>query len=567
MKVPPLSLGRKLTLVILSFSALMLSVVFFSVISLGREYMQRVYSITGENTRNILSSVDSAFSGAMVIADLLSSDESLQRSLAMLKDGGNEASLEESRGRILARISSTPFSSSSFIVDISLLTGSGDIHYGSGLGLSPLAIEEASGMARESGGAAVWVGSDEGSIYLVRTIRRLEFLSLDELASLFIRIDAAGLVESIRAGMSNAGIGLALAYSGRLLYSDYPEGVLPPSLDAAVWEVDGVRCFVYRGTLPESGFSYVDLVPAESAFGSLLIRIAGTLLLLILIPSAYLLVLRFMLRRIIARVNALKGRMDAFENGSYKEGGTIGGHDEIADLNRRFDSMVKGYRKAENDSYNRLLMLKDSKIRMLTEQINPHFLYNVLDSIYWLSQKYQAEDIASMSCSLASLFRAAVSSEDIVPLSRELELVASFVSIQQTRFTGLIDYSADVPGFLMQTLVPKFSIQPLVENAVKHSVEELGVATTISVRCFNREESAVVEVSNTGSSFPEDIAAQIAEGRIRSLSGRIGLKNIDERLRLLFGEDKGLEFMNVEGAAIVSFTVPWRSDAQGNSGR
>ena len=84
MKVPPLSLGRKLTLVILSFSALMLSVVFFSVISLGREYMQRVYSITGENTRNILSSVDSAFSGAMVIADLLSSDESLQRSLAML---------------------------------------------------------------------------------------------------------------------------------------------------------------------------------------------------------------------------------------------------------------------------------------------------------------------------------------------------------------------------------------------------------------------------------------------------------------------------------------------------
>ena len=520
MKVPPLSLGRKLTLVILSFSALMLSVVFFSVISLGREYMQRVYSITGENTRNILSSVDSAFSGAMVIADLLSSDESLQRSLAMLKDGGNEASLEESRGRILARISSTPFSSSSFIVDISLLTGSGDIHYGSGLGLSPLAIEEAS-----------------------------------------------GLVESIRAGMSNAGIGLAQAYSGRLLYSDYPEGVLPPSLDASVWEADGVRCFVYRGTLPESGFSYVDLVPAESAFGSLLIRIAGTLLLLILIPSAYLLVLRFMLRRIIARVNALKGRMDAFENGSYKEGGTIGGHDEIADLNRRFDSMVKGYRKAENDSYNRLLMLKDSKIRMLTEQINPHFLYNVLDSIYWLSQKYQAEDIASMSCSLASLFRAAVSSEDIVPLSRELELVASFVSIQQTRFTGLIDYSADVPGFLMQTLVPKFSIQPLVENAVKHSVEELGVATTISVRCFNREESAVVEVSNTGSSFPEDIAAQIAEGRIRSLSGRIGLKNIDERLRLLFGEDKGLEFMNVEGAAIVSFTVPWRSDAQGNSGR
>ena len=93
------------------------------------------------------------------------------------------------------------------------------------------------------------------------------------------------------------------------------------------------------------------------------------------------------------------------------------------------------------------------------------------------------------------------------------------------------------------------------------------MATTISVRCFNREESAVVEVSNTGSSFPEDIAAQIAEGRIRSSSGRIGLKNIDERLRLLFGEDKGLEFMNVEGAAIVSFTVPWRSDAQGNSGR
>ena len=226
--------------------------------------------------------------------------------------------------------------------------------------------------------------------------------------------------------------------------------------------------------------------------------------------------------------------------------------------------MAKGYKEVVEDNYQRQLMMKDSAIKMLTQQINPHFLYNVLDSIYWLSQEYNADDIASMSYSLASLFRAAVSAEDLVTIKKELELLESFLGIQRSRFPERISYKVDADESVLSVMLPKFSLQPLVENAVKHSVEEAGVKTEIVVSCHETAEGVLLSVANTGSAFPDDLAEKLKEGRVASSSERIGLQNIDERLHLLFGEGYGLKFRNENGFAIVSFTVPGREDAHSN---
>ena len=137
-----------------------------------------------------------------------------------------------------------------------------------------------------------------------------------------------------------------------------------------------------------------------------------------------------------------------------------------------------------------------------------------------------------------------------------LMIFESFLRIQRSRFHDSISYSVDAEACTLEALIPKFSLQPLVENAVKHSVEERGVPTEISVVCRAGDGTILLEVSNTGSQFPDDIVEKLADGRVSSSSERIGLQNIDERLHLLFGEGSGLRFRNSGGRAIVSFSVP-----------
>ena len=238
---------------------------------------------------------------------------------------------------------------------------------------------------------------------------------------------------------------------------------------------------------------------------------------------------------------------------------------------KRFEEIVKNRVEQElmtrSAGFEKDLAQKQADITYLQNQINPHFLYNVLDSIYWLSQKYDADDIAAMSYSLASLFRAAVSSEDLVTLRKELELLKSFLDIQRSRFPDQISYKVDADDALMSVLLPKFSLQPLVENAVKHSIEEHGGSTEIEVKCSRCDNGVLFEVSNTGSQFPSDLQEKLRKGTVSSSSERIGLQNIDERLHLLFGDGSGLGFRNENGRAIVSFYVPWREDADSDSGR
>ncbi len=563
----PMTLERKLTLILFSFFLSVLCVMVLLLARLQNEYEERVYVISGDNTAYLLSSSDSVFSGAQLLSDIFVADGFYQQSLSALKDGEREENAEMLKADIVSHISAM-LDTSPFIIDIALMTQKGILRAGAGFSLSSEAVDEASALARAANGASVWVGSEDESIYLARSIRRLEFLSLDELAVLFIRLDARAVAQALRGEEENAGLRLLFSSDGRLLYSEFPDRNEIPSLDETSSSIDGEECFIYHGTLPSSGFAYTVALPVESLYSDIYELVFAAFLLLMAMFAAFLLILHHIVKRMLLRLGALRRKMDAFASGSSSESiVTLPGNDEIAQLNDRFDSMAKGYKEVVEDNYRREIMLKDSAIKMLTQQINPHFLYNVLDSIYWMSQKYEADDIASMSYDLASLFRAAVSSEDLVTVRKELEMLESFLRIQRSRFADQISYTANTDECALDALIPKFSLQPLVENAVKHSVEESGTKTEITVTCSKEDDVVLLEVANTGSAFPPDMDIRLKEGKASKSTERIGLQNIDERLHLLFGEEFGLIFRNEDGKAIVSFIVPWRYDAEGNTGR
>ncbi len=551
-----LTLERKLTLILMAFFLSMLLVVVLLLHSLRSEYDKRVYSISSENISNLLSRADSAFSEAMLLGELFVADDFYQTNLSLIKDTEDSTVRRVSEGDVLAGLSNL-IRTSDYIVDISMLTQDSIIHYGSGIGLSSEAVEEAAEMARLASGAALWLGSDDGSVYLIRTIRRLEFLSLDELAVLFIRLDVGSVAAEMRSAVTDNTMILVLSHQGRLLYSEYPDEDGLPDENEIIAAIGDDQYYIYRGILPRSGFSYLVAMPHNSIYSGIVERVITAFAIFLIMLVAFILVLHYIVRRMIARINALMDKMEAFERGqNIGEINALPGSDEIAQLNSRFDRMAQGYKDVVEDNYQRQLIMKDSEIKMLTQQINPHFLYNVLDSIYWMSLKYSADDIASMSYSLAALFRAAVSAEDLITIGKELELLESFLGIQRCRFPDMIAYKVDVDEDVRNAMLPKFSLQPLVENSVKHSVEELGVKTEIVVRAHRMKGGVLLSVSNTGSAFPEDIAEKLKEGKASNSSERIGLQNIDERLCLLFGEGYGLRFRNENGCAIVSFTVP-----------
>ena len=177
----PMTLERKLTLILFSFFLSVLCVMVLLLARLQNEYEERVYVISGDNTAYLISSSDSVFSGAQLLSDIFVADGFYQQSLSALKDGEREENAEILKADIVSHISAM-LDTSPFIIDIALMTQKGILRAGAGFSLSSEAVDEASALARAANGASVWVGSEDESIYLARSIRRLEFLSLDELA-------------------------------------------------------------------------------------------------------------------------------------------------------------------------------------------------------------------------------------------------------------------------------------------------------------------------------------------------------------------------------------------------
>ena len=231
--------------------------------------------------------------------------------------------------------------------------------------------------------------------------------------------------------------------------------------------------------------------------------------------------------------------------------------DEIGQLHRSFDEMTHSVKVLRDENYDKQLLLRDSTIKMLQQQINPHFLYNTLDTINWMAQKYGADDISMMVRSLGNLFRASIAGQkDIIPLSEELEVLNDYIRIQEMRFKDRLNFELEVPENISHIFVPKLCIQPLVENALKHAMEATDEMCCIRVTIKEMELDYQIKVSNTGSIFDPDLLTKIENKEIQPQGSGVGLVNINSRLKLLYGNNYGLNFYNKSGMAVVMLSIP-----------
>lgn len=193
--------------------------------------------------------------------------------------------------------------------------------------------------------------------------------------------------------------------------------------------------------------------------------------------------------------------------------------------------------------------LRKAELELLQSQINPHFLYNTLDTIVWLAEGSDQKTVVTMVESLSDFFRTSLNQgKDIISIKEELVHVSSYLKIQQVRYQDILEYTIDVPEVLNQYTIPKITIQPLVENALYHGIKNRRGKGMIKITGFLKGRNFVIRISDNGIGMNEDRLAQIREkiDRKNIADDEIyGLFNVNERIRLKFGDSYGIEVRSV----------------------
>ena len=221
---------------------------------------------------------------------------------------------------------------------------------------------------------------------------------------------------------------------------------------------------------------------------------------------------------------------------------------EISSLEQGFNQMAGEIQELMDRSISQEQEKRHMERRLLQAQISPHFLYNTLDSIIWMIQGKQYEGAGKMVSLLARFFRVALSKgKDIIPLRQEVEHATSYLSIQNIRFQDKFDFELNIDESLMEYLCPKITIQPILENAIYHGVENMFGDGEIILSIQEHGEDICIEVSDNGESMTEEQVEKILHHDIRKTSGKgsgVGVYNVDSRIKLLYGENYGISIQS-----------------------
>jgi two-component system sensor histidine kinase YesM len=291
----------------------------------------------------------------------------------------------------------------------------------------------------------------------------------------------------------------------------------------------------------------VELISSETRRTGLLVLALGAGAVLVLGAIVYVVT-----KRVTKPLRLLASSMERVEHGdlTVRVPTTATPH-ELSRVSRVFNTMLDSVERLITQVYEARLREKDAQLLALQSQINPHFLFNTLNSMRALSRRGEADTVASVAESLADLFRYSMSNwNELVPLREELEHVANYVTIQRARFGERISYSCAVPEELEDAMVVKLSLQPLVENAITHGLERRSDELQITVRATLDLGGLAVSVTDDGGGIEittlgrirDALGRPVAAGKLPTAEGGIGLTNIDRRIKLLFGEQYGLRF-------------------------
>lgn len=249
-------------------------------------------------------------------------------------------------------------------------------------------------------------------------------------------------------------------------------------------------------------------------------------------------------------IQTLARSMEDFGQGNFEVNCEIQSEDEIGRLGQAFNKMVKDMRDLVNNAYEQELMRQKAQMKSLQMQINPHFLYNTLDTINWMARIHQADEVGDMAAALGNMMRYSLAKNAVASIREEIKNLKDYLFIQNYRYGDKVAVSFEIEEGLMEVLIPKLLIQPVLENAIIHGIEEKLDAGHILISAWAEEEELYICVEDDGVGMTEEAIRQLLqEDKKPDAKGHtsIGIINVNKRIRLLYGPQYGLSVQSELG--------------------
>ncbi|WP_417898710.1 sensor histidine kinase [Bacillus haimaensis] len=326
--------------------------------------------------------------------------------------------------------------------------------------------------------------------------------------------------------------------------------------------LNGIEYLMVFNKSENTGLSIIMLTPKSEILSevndlrkvSLFVVLAG-----ILIAS----ILGFILSKpLVGSIHRLKEAMVDVEKGNFSQRVSIDSEDEIGELGKGFNVMMSEIDRLVSEVYKTSLREKDAELRALQSQMNPHFLYNTLESINMLAITKGNLEVSDMVSSLGKLLRYTIENNSkIVFLKEEVSFIRSYITIQKVRMGDKLQYTEDIPYDLLDTTVPKLMLQPIIENSIVHGLGSRGV--TVTIQATLKEEKVEIVISDNGKGVDTNRLKELKQSlkTHESLTSAghngIALTNVHERIQLLYGNKYGLEIQSEQNKGFsVIVTLP-----------
>ncbi|OPH59314.1 peptidase C56 [Paenibacillus ferrarius] len=258
-------------------------------------------------------------------------------------------------------------------------------------------------------------------------------------------------------------------------------------------------------------------------------------------------------------IKQLEVHMKQVEKGDFDIRVDVEGANEISKLSRTFNLMIAKIKELMNQTLEDQEVKRISELKALQAQIQPHFLYNTLDSIIWMAEMEKVDEVVTMTSALSKLLRSSISKgEELIPIAVELQHIQNYLTIQNIRYRNKFTYAIEVDSDLLSSSILKIILQPLVENAIYHGMKHLPERGHI--RITGRRIGGMIElkVIDNGVGMSEEQLKGLTLKTRQTESGKgFGLHNVNHRIQLYFGELYGLQFESeLEEGTTVTVRIP-----------
>lgn len=395
-------------------------------------------------------------------------------------------------------------------------------------------------------------GEEGCYLIFVRPVTNLEDFSRN-LGSMHVYIHGDKLAESFlntpqeEVYYIKSGDGKLLTVSDRSLYDKIaPDAELENACSPEGGKVrsGGREYYARMSEIGESGLLLYAVMPSDTIRG--VFRKTGLFTAFLFIADCAVLLLAIWLisRSVSSRIRHLSKTVQKVQDGKLETLDEEAGQDEVGQLIGNYNYMIRRIRKLLEEQYQLGQEKKEAELMALQSQINPHFLYNTLDMINWMASKNETENIRDTVLSLARYYKLILNKgRDIITIGLEIELCEAYIAIQQKRYRGKILFELDVEEQIRDCLIPKITLQPLIENAITHGIMEKSSGRgNILISGWEEDDDIFLSVTDDGVGM---ITGQEMEQKHKG--SKYGLSNIETRLKLFYNMEKYITFESTQG--------------------